>query len=230
MGAGTTMAWANTRQNYGLGKATPSTAGAIGGAAGGLAGFMSGNPILGFVLSQVGAAALERMLGGGASPYEQMQKQQMMALKQQLPTIQAQAAGQPSPATQAQIAQLRQSTTRAQQSYGSTALGRGVGQSTPTKATQARFRQAETGAIGDIMGQAQMGAQQQLMQLGVAGTAGLQAQQMQAQQNRQQIYGDLAELMGEWQASKSGNQQLDPMAKQVYDMVFDVFKSMQMQR
>lgn len=234
MGTNLTNAWANTRQSYGLGPASPgkyavnANAGSIGAGIGGSIGALMGNPLIGLGLSLVGEKLFNQFFGGGASPYEQFQKQSMGALQQQLPMIQAQAAGKMTPATQAQLATLRQATTRAQQSYGSTALGRNVGQTTPTKATQARFRTAETQAMGDIMGNAQQSAQQQLIALGTGGAAGMRDIEMQEAANRKQIYSDIAGMMADYRNAKQ-MQNLDPQVKAMMqntiNMLGDFFKT-----
>jgi hypothetical protein len=241
MGANVTNAWAKTKQAYGVGGSGMSSSGwgamgkqaqpmlkGLGVNAGGMGlGALLGNPLIGMILSNVGASLLERIFGGGNSPYEQMQAQQMEALKQQMPIIQAQAAGRPSAATQNQLAQLRQATTRAQQSYASTALGRNSGQSTPAKATQMRFRTAETQAMGDILGNAQLAAQQQLIGLGAAGAAGMRDIELQEAANRRQIYSDIASIMAGYRESQKV-QNLDPqvraMMQGTINMLGDFFK------
>ena len=228
MGSSNTMNWANTRTHYGLGAASPGKYAVAGQAAGAGIGAFLGNPLIGLILSQVGGSLLEKFFGGNASPYEQFQQQNMNALKGQLPTIQAQAAGRPSPATQAQLTALRQGTTRAQQSYGSSALGRNVGQTTPTKAGQQRFRVAETQAAGQIMGDAQLAAQQQLVQLGMGGAAGMRDIEMQEAANRKQIYGDIATMMTDYRKAKQ-MQSLDPqvmaMMQNTIKMLGDFFET-----
>ena len=155
---------------------------------------------------------VQKLAGGlfGPSPMEQATTQQLAIGRQLIPQLQAQAQGQPTLATQNAQRQLRQMTTRAQQAYGGTALRRGVGQTTPSAVQQQRFRQAETQAMGNIMAQSQIAAQQQLQQLYGQGLASQQQLEMQRQQNRAQFMSWLGEFMAYYRQNKN-----DPQAQEL---------------
>lgn len=201
-------------------------AGTMGGAAGmaggggmlaSLGAFASAHPILAAILAAQGLDVVQNLAGGlfgGPSPMEQAAAQQMGIGKQLIPQLQAQAVGQPTLATQAQGLQLRQMTTRAQQAYGGSALSRRVGQTTPSAVQQQRFRQAETGAMGNIMAQSQLAAQQQLQGLYTGGLGMQQQMEAQAAQSRQQFMSGLAGFMAMYQQDKS-----DPEMQEILESI-----------
>lgn len=197
------------------GGVAPAAAG--GGMLASLGAFASAHPILAAILAAQGLDVVQNLAGGlfgGPSPMEQAAAQQMAIGKQLIPQLQAQAAGQPTAATRAQQQQLRQMTTRAQQAYGGSALRRGVGQTTPSAVQQQRFRQAETQAMGGIMGQSQLAAQQQLQGLYTGGLGMQQQLEAQAAQNRQQFMSGLANFMAMYQADKQ-----DPEYQEILDII-----------
>ena len=117
--------------------------------------------------------------------------QQQVGIGQTLiPQLQAQAAGQPTAATQAQMGQLSQEVNRLQQSYGASATRGGMGGPvgdgglpTASRAQQGRYQVGKVQAMGGIMGQSMISAQQQLGGLygqGMQAQGGLELEQRQA--------------------------------------------------
>ena len=175
MGFGSTGGWPKKAAGWqGVGQTFQGSGlpGIIGGAAGGGLGALTGNPILMAILTNLGAQAATELMGtvfGSTSPAEQAAGQMTGIGQQLIPQLQAQAAGLPTAATQAQQRQLQQATTRMGQSYAASARRSGMGsptlgggQPTPSRAQQGRYQAAQIGAMGNIMGQSQIAAQQQL--------------------------------------------------------------------
>ena len=155
---------------------------------------LTGNPLAGLLLSAIGTEVLGGIFGS-QSPFEQAIQQQVMAGNQLLPQLQAQAAGQPSAASRGIQQQLRQQTTSAQQSFAASATARGGG-GTPVAAQQARFREAETGALATLLGQQQLGAQQQLLGVTRAGLGAQGLLEQQENQARGQLMSDISRFLG----------------------------------
>lgn len=217
--------WGGVQQTY-QGSALP---GMIGTGAGLGLGALTGNPILGAILANIGAQAATELIGsvfGRQSPAEAAALQATQAGRMLIPQLQAQAMGQPTAATQAQQRQLQQATTRMQQSYAASARRAGLGaptlgggQPTVSRAQQGRYQAAQLGAMGDIMAQSQIAAQQQL---GGLYQAGLQTQrqiEMEEMAARGRAVGGLVQLMADMQADTQRQEFDDTLRAYILDLL-----------
>ena len=227
--------WGGVQQTY-QGSALP---GMVGTGAGLGLGALTGNPILGAILANIGAQAATELIGsvfGGTSPAEAAALQATQAGRQLIPQLQAQAMGQPTAATQAQQRQLRQATTRMQQSYAASARRAGLGaptlgggQPTVSRAQQGRYQAAQLGAMGNIMGASQIAAQQQL---GGLYQAGLQTQrqiEMEEMAARGQAVSNLTNLFARVQQRKQQGA-YDARQEALYNRLLTIIESMLMQQ
>ena len=178
----------------------------------GIGAFLAENPWAAAIIANIGMN-IGGSIFGQTSPYEQAVQQQAQIGKSLIPQLQRQAAGLPTAASQAIMRQVRQNTTAAQQSYAAGATARGGG-GTPVAAQQSRFRAAETQTLGNVLGQQQMQAQQQLASL--YGT-GLQMQGTLEQQEaaaQQQVMRTLMRFLQRYRENPD-----DPMYKEMYESV-----------
>lgn len=155
------------------------------------------NPYEAAMLANVGydAFSAAKQAIFGPSPYEQAVQQQVNVGNQLRPQLQAQAQGQPTAASRNLMQQVRQNTTAAQQSYAAGATARGAG-GTPVAAQQARFRAAETQTMGNVLGQYQMNAQNQLAQIAMGGTQALGGIEAQKAQQKDAALADFMGFLG----------------------------------
>ena len=195
--------WADTKAAAAAGKpAVAGTAAGAGGTAiGAVTGFLTANPILAMIAAELGTQVLGRLFGG-TSPFEQAAGQQLGATGALLPQLQRQAAGLPTAATAGQMRQIGQAQTRAQQSYAASAQRAGIAGTTPARAQQGRLQAAGVEAMGGILGQAQLTAQQQLIGLRGQAMTAQQQIEMQELQARQQFMSGLGAFMAMYRQNK----------------------------
>ena len=150
-----------------LGAFGPAAGVALAPATGGMS--LLASPLMQVLMQQGGiqlaGGLLERLFGGGQTPFEQSAAQGLAARSGLIGQLQQQAAGMPTAATRAQSRQLSQEVNRLQQSYGASASRQGIAGTTPARAQQGRLQAAKVQGLGNIMGASQISAQQQLGQL-----------------------------------------------------------------
>jgi len=156
--------------------------------------WLAQHPIVAQLLLDKGYDVYKGLMGGKASPYEQAATQQLGIGKSLIPQLQAAAQGMPTAATRNIQKQLRQQTTSAQQSYAAAATARGGG-GTPVAAQQARFRAAETQALGQQLGAAQQVAQTQLTGIYSGGMQAVGALEQRELQAKGQVLGALGDYL-----------------------------------
>lgn len=186
--------------------ALPAVGGALAAGGGGLLAFLAANPLT------AAMGGIEAVLGirdlFSKSPADRAAEMQAGVTGQLIPQLQRQAAGLPTAATQAQMGQLQQQATRMGQSYAASAQRQGIGggRTTPGRAQQGRVQAAQLTAQGNILGQAQLSAQQQLLGIG---SQGLQAQQQQEAVGfikKQALMSDLGDFMSWYKENKADEQ------------------------
>jgi hypothetical protein len=173
--------------------------------------FLADNPLIASQLAGVGYGIISR-LTGSETPLRETAAQQVAVGEQLIPQLQAQAKGQPTVATRAQMAQLQQQANRAQQSYGASARRQGISGTTPARAQQGRIQAAQQQALGNLLGQSQLAAQQGLMSIYSQGTANqLAAEEFEYQ--REQDFGKGFARSMSWY-----REQKDPEAQEMWSM------------
>lgn len=166
--------------------------------------FLANNPLAAAVAGQLATSVLGGLFGG-ESPFEQATGQFLQAGQDLIPQLQRQAAGLPTAATRAQMGQLQQQATRAGQSFAASAQRQGIGggRTTPGRAQQGRVQAAQLQAQGNILGQAQLTAQQQLLGIGSQGLraqAGIEQGEL---AGKQQFLGGIADFMAWYRQNKN---------------------------
>ena len=177
--------------------------------------FLANNPLAAAIAGEVAMRGLGGLFGG-ESPYEQAAGQYLQAGQQLIPQLQRQAAGQPTAATQAQMGQLQQQATRMGQSYAASAqrAGIGGGRTPPGRAQQGRVQAAQLTAQGNILGQAQLSAQQQLLGIGAQGfraQAGIEQAEL---AGKQQFLTGIADFMAWYRQNKN-----DSLTQEMFDLL-----------
>ena len=155
------------------------------------------NPFLSAILANFGYDAYNTAKQAifGPSPYEQAVQQQVNVGNQLIPQLQAQMQGKQTAASRNLMQQVRQNTTQAQQSYAAGATARGAG-GTPVAAQQSRFRAAETQTMGNVLGQYQMNAQNQLAGIAAGGVQALGGIEAQKRAQKDAATADFMDFLG----------------------------------
>lgn len=172
-----------------------------------IGGFATGNPFLGAIAGQLGAGIFNKLFAQ-ESPFASAIEQQLQASQQLIPQLQAQARGESSVASRNIQQQLRQQTTSAQQSFAAGATARGGG-GTPVAAQQARFRQAETVALGNVLAQLQQSSQAALLGIGQSGLQGQNLLEIERARNNAKF----ADQLSSWFGERAARKELDPRLK-----------------
>jgi hypothetical protein len=172
-----------------------------------------GNPFTAAIASNIGADILGG-LTGSQSPFATAVGQQLQAGQQLIPQLQAQARGEPSVASQNIQRQLRQQTTSAQQSFAAGATARGGG-GTPVAAQQARLREAETGALGNVLAQLQQQSQNALLGLGQTGLEQQNLLEIENARNKQAFAEGITDFFGR----RAERQRLEPLLQKLGDRI-----------
>jgi hypothetical protein len=162
------------------------------------------DPVTLAVLATVGLNILDRVGGmfGGPSPTEQAAKQQVGIGRELIPQLQAQAAGKPSAATLAGERRLETMMGRMGQSYAASARRQGIAGTPVAMAQQGRLQAAHVGALGELYGGAQQGAQQTLAGLYTGGMQMAGQLEMQKKMEQRQMFQDIGTIVGMWQQEK----------------------------
>jgi hypothetical protein len=171
------------------------------------------NPFTAAIASNIGADILGGLTGTD-SPFATAIGEQLRAGQQLIPQLQAQARGEPSVASQNIQRQLRQQTTSAQQSFAAGATARGGG-GTPVAAQQARFREAETGALGNLLGQLQLGSQSALLGLGQNALEQQNLLEIESARNKQAFAEGITDFFGR----RAERQRLEPLLQKLGDRI-----------